>query len=41
MYLSSSLILRYVRAEINVHAFMNELDRKDYWSFSNVSDTTI
>ena len=24
-------ILRYVRAEMNVHAFMNELDRKDYW----------
>ena len=30
MYLSSSFILRYVRAEINVHAFMNELDQKDY-----------
>ena len=24
-------ILRYVRAEMNVHAFMNELDQKDYW----------
>ena len=23
-------ILRYVRAEMNVHAFMNELDQKDY-----------
>ena len=31
MYLSSSFILRYVRAEMNVHAFMNELDQKDYW----------
>ena len=32
MYLLSSLILtcRYVRAEMNVHAFMNELDQKDY-----------
>ena len=30
MYLPSSFILRYVRAEINVHAFMNELDQKDY-----------
>ena len=33
MYLPSSLILRYVRAEMNVHAFMtcmNELDQKDY-----------
>ena len=27
---SSSFILRYVRAEMNVHAFMNELDQKDY-----------
>ena len=31
MYLPSSFILRYVRAEMNVHAFMNELDQKDYW----------
>ena len=23
-------ILRYVRAEMNVHAFMNEFDQKDY-----------
>ena len=30
MYLPSSLILRYVRAEIYVHAFMNQLDQKDY-----------
>ena len=30
MYLPSSFILRYVRAEMNVHAFMNELDQKDY-----------
>ena len=30
MYLPSYLILRYVRAEMNVHAFMNELDQKDY-----------
>ena len=29
MYLPSSFIL--VRAEMNVHAFMNELDQKDYW----------
>ena len=29
MHLSSSFILRYVRAELNVHAFMNELDQKD------------
>ena len=29
-YLPSSLILGYVRAEMNVHAFMNELDQKDY-----------
>ena len=28
--LPSSFILRYVRAEMNVHAFMNELDQKDY-----------
>ena len=28
----SSLLfkIRYVRAEMNVHAFMNELDQKDY-----------
>ena len=31
MYLPSSFILRYVRAEMNVHAFMNVLDQKDYW----------
>ena len=30
MYLSSSVILKYVRAEMNVHAFMNELDQQDY-----------
>ena len=30
MHLSSSFILRYVRAEMNVLAFMNELDQKDY-----------
>ena len=31
MYLPSSLnILRNVRAEMNLHAFMNELDQKDY-----------
>ena len=28
MYLPSSFILSYVRAEMNVHAFMNELDQK-------------
>ena len=31
VYLPSSFILRYVRAEMIVHAFMNELDQKDYW----------
>ena len=31
MYLPSSFILMYVGAEMNVHAFMNELDQKDYW----------
>ena len=31
MYLPSSFILRYVRAEINVHGFMIELDQPDYW----------
>ena len=31
MYRPSSFLLRYVRAEMNVHAFMNELDQKDYW----------
>ena len=31
MYLSSSFILKYFRAEMNVHAFMNALDQKDYW----------
>ena len=30
MYLPSSFILRYVRAEMNVYAFMNELEQKDY-----------
>ena len=30
MYLPSSFIFRYVRAEMNVHAFMNELNQKDY-----------
>ena len=31
MYLPSSFMLnRYVTAEMNVHAFMNELDQKDY-----------
>ena len=30
MYHPSSFILRYVRAEMNVHAFMNEPDQKDY-----------
>ena len=30
MYLPSSFKLRYVRAEMIVHAFMNELDQKDY-----------
>ena len=29
MYLPSSFILRYVRAEMNVCAFMNELDQKE------------
>ena len=28
MYLPSSFILRYVTAEMNVHAFMNELDQR-------------
>ena len=28
MYLPSSFILRYVRAKMNVHAFMNELDQR-------------
>ena len=31
MYLPSSFILGYVRAEMNVHAFMNELHQKDEW----------
>ena len=35
MYLPSYFILRYVRAEINVHAFMNELDQKDLISKKN------
>ena len=35
IYLPSSFILRYVRAEMNVHAFMNELDQKDLISKKN------
>ena len=31
MYLPFYFILRYVRAEINAHAFMHELDQQDYW----------
>ena len=31
MYLPSSFILGYVRAEMNVHVFMNDLYQKDYW----------
>ena len=31
MYLPSTFTLGYVRAEMNVHAFINELDQKDYW----------
>ena len=31
MYLPSSLIIRYVRAEMNVHAFMNNFIKRDYW----------
>ena len=32
MHLPSSFILRYLRSEMNVHAFMNELDQKEkYW----------
>ena len=30
MYLPFYFIFRYVRTEMNVHAFMNELDQKDY-----------
>ena len=30
------LLLRYVRAEMNVHAFMNELDQKDLISKKNL-----
>ena len=30
MHLSSSFVFRYVRAEMNVHAFMNDLDQKDH-----------
>ena len=30
MYFPSSFIIEYVRADMNVHAFMNELDQKDY-----------
>ena len=36
MYLSSPFILRYVRAEMNVHAFMNELDQKETKSCENL-----
>ena len=28
IFIPSSLILGYVKAEMNVHAFMNELDQK-------------
>ena len=31
MYLPSSFILRYVRAEMIVYVFMIELDQEDYW----------
>ena len=31
MHLPSSFILWYVRSEMIVHAFMIELDQKDYW----------
>ena len=31
MYLPSSFILRYVTAEMNVHACMYPFDQKDYW----------
>ena len=31
IYIVSSFILSYIRAEMNVHAFMNELDQPDYW----------
>ena len=31
MHLPSTLILRYVRAKMIVHAFMIELDQLDYW----------
>ena len=31
MYLPSFFKLWYVRAEMSVHAFMNELDQKDNW----------
>ena len=31
MYLPSSFILRYVRADMNEHAFTNELYQTDYW----------
>ena len=30
MYFPSYIILWYVRAEMNVQAFMNELDQNDY-----------
>ena len=30
MYIPSSFILRHVRAEMNVHAFMYERGQKDY-----------
>ena len=35
MYLPSSFILKYVRAEMNVHTLMNELDQKDLISKKN------
>ena len=35
MYHPSSFILGYVRTEMNVHAFMNELDQKDLISKKN------
>ena len=30
LYLGTCTCTMYVRAEMNVHAFMNELDQKDY-----------
>ena len=37
-YLPSSFILRYVRAEMNVRAFMHELDQKDYYYPSKIKN---